>query len=126
MPYTKEDQARQIRLFESYGEWDEAKKLAELKLAGRPKRRVHGVTPRLDAQFQLRDRIFAAGGDIEPFLDDPLIPRDCVSEDQKCEFLERLLALEGSRLRRAHKIWTAQKNGGQKVSGPADDDISDV
>jgi len=91
--------------FEIYGDWAAADELRTIKLPGRPRiKRVNGGTPHQNRLLDLQQRIIKAGGELELFLDDPLIPSTHKTEDERLNFLHRIHTLEDRPdLRRAKK-----------------------
>ena len=91
--------------FESYGDWAAADELRSIKLPGRPRiERVNGGTPRQIRLLDLQQRIIDADGELELFMDDPLIPSTHKTEDERLNFLQRIYTLEDRPdLRRAKK-----------------------
>jgi hypothetical protein len=115
--FPPEEKAAAIACLEKAGLWEIAAKFRDQKSAGRPEKRIRGVTLRQNDLLELREKIIDAGGNLEPFLDHPFIPAG-YSDEQTRDFLDGLVSFKDrSDLRRAYKIWSLHE--GEKVSHPS-------
>lgn len=121
MTFSAEDQAGLIAWLKSQQAWDWATKLRDLKLPGRPKERVEGVTPQQRRSLDLRADVIAAGGNLKAFQDDPRIPSKYATWPAKAEFLRKIVTFEDRNdLRKAHRV---QKSQGVNISHPVPDEF---